>query len=162
MSSAELQISSDSQLQADQEPEQDHNFRPGYSTLSLPKSSGHSDGHQRSFNHLTSSKYSTVSYRKIRRGNTRQKIDDFEYMITNLWEDLIQENENCRTRSITKKWALKEADRTSMPYGTQLTYLFVLKSTCRLMQLSRSSDTQDSSMESTLYMLCSIWLESNA
>ncbi|TDH06981.1 hypothetical protein EPR50_G00118800 [Perca flavescens] len=92
MSSAEIQIAGDRQLQV--EPEQNHNFpvpmgvnqnpSPGYSTLPLPKKSCGSDEHQKSFNHLSSSKYSTVSYRKIRRGNTRQKIEEFEYMVMNL------------------------------------------------------------------------------
>ncbi|XP_029315049.1 ermin-like [Cottoperca gobio] len=92
MSNAELQISGDRQLQV--QPKQEQNFHvpvgfyqnssPGYSTLPLPKKSYGSDDHQKSFNHLSSSKYGTVSYRKIRKGNTRQKIEEFECMITNL------------------------------------------------------------------------------
>ncbi|XP_030613179.1 uncharacterized protein LOC115800067 [Archocentrus centrarchus] len=93
LSGAEFQKSSAGQLQADQKTEQvqkynvqvglHQNRSPGYSSLPLVKKSGCSESHQDSFNHLTSSKYSTVSYRRIRRGNTRQKIDEFEYMIIN-------------------------------------------------------------------------------
>ncbi|XP_068612989.1 ermin-like [Brachionichthys hirsutus] len=83
----ERQVSGHGKRQIDQQPKTDHDIptpvefhhisSPGYATLPLLIK----DDQQKSFNHLTSSKYSTVSYRRIRQGNTQQKIDKFEYMM---------------------------------------------------------------------------------
>lgn len=58
-----------------------HNLSAGYSsTLPVMKKPA---CYQKAFNHLTSSKYSTVSYRRIRRGNTQQKVEEFEHLMMN-------------------------------------------------------------------------------
>lgn len=76
----ELQVSGESQDEMEEnyatEAQQDNN-----SSRPCSSSSSQSLGEKSLKHNHTVSKYNTVSFRKIRKGNTRQKIDEFESMM---------------------------------------------------------------------------------
>ncbi|XP_067114979.1 uncharacterized protein [Osmerus mordax] len=74
--SEELEVLED-QTEDNQQNTSSQDSLSSMSTQSL----GRKYGQKNSFNHHTHSRYNTVSYRKIRRGNTQKKINEFESMM---------------------------------------------------------------------------------
>ncbi|XP_062314004.1 ermin-like [Osmerus eperlanus] len=77
--SEELEVLED-QTEDNQQNTSSQDSLSSMSTQSL----GRKYGQKNSFNHHTHSRYNTVSYRKIRRGNTQKKINEFESMMMNI------------------------------------------------------------------------------